>query len=140
VEVFLESNQKSKVTFSSRLSYNINGIELSQAAFVKLQSEMVLHKIKLYSRSGESHYYHVGRFVDRQGSSHWLVVRQGTIKVWNEGKIEVNRDVSDNSFYEIVTDTNLIGRVKDRLHSRSSRKKQPNDIQGEIPLSVESDI
>jgi class 3 adenylate cyclase len=140
VEVFLESNQESKVTSSNRVSYNINGIELSKAAFVKLQSEMVLHKIKINSRSGESHYYHVGRFVDRKGSSHWLVVRQGVIKIWNAGKIEENSDILDNYFYEVVTDTNLIGRVKDKFHSRSSRKKQPDDIQGEIPLSLESDI
>jgi hypothetical protein len=101
---------------------------------------MVLHKIKIHSRSGEAHYYHVGRFVDRRGSSHWLVVRQGVIKVWSEGKIEENAEILDNYFYEIVTDTNLIGRVKDKLHSRTSRKKQLDDIQGEIPLSLESDI
>jgi class 3 adenylate cyclase len=139
VEVFQGGDREGNVTTPGRLSYNVNGIELTEAAFIKLKSEMVLHKIKIHSRSGEAHYYHVGRFVDRRGSSHWLVIRQSVIKVWREGKIEENGKVLDNYFYEIVTDTNLIGRVKDRLHSRPLRKKHAVDIQGEMPLSLESD-
>jgi class 3 adenylate cyclase len=140
VEVFQGATQEGNATTQNRLSYNINGIELTEAAFTRLKSEMVLHKIKIHSRSGESHYYHVGRFVDRRGSSHWLVVRQAVIKVWNAGKIEENSDILDSYFYEIVTDTNLIGRVKDKFHSRTLRKKQPPDIQAEMPLSLELDI
>lgn len=140
VEVFQEHNQANAVTTANRLRYNINGIELADAAFVKLKSEMVLHKIKIHSRSGECHYYHVGRFVDRQGASHWLVIRQSVIKVWNEGVIEGNRDILDSYFYEVVTDTHLIGRVKDKLNSRSSRNKPVDDPNREIPLSLESDI
>ncbi|MEW8046863.1 MAG: hypothetical protein AB2805_10260, partial [Candidatus Thiodiazotropha sp.] len=140
VEVFQEFSQDNKANAPNRLRFNINGIELTEAAFVKLKSEMVLHKMKIHSRSGGSHYYHVGRFVDRRGSSHWLVVRQGAIQVWDAGKIEDNRDILDNYFYEIITDTNLIGRVKDKLHSRSSRNRQSDDTQGETPLSLESGI
>jgi class 3 adenylate cyclase len=140
VEVFQGVGQAGSETATNRLSYNINGIELTEAAFNKLKSEMVLHKIKIHSRSGDAHYYHVGRFVDRRGSSHWLVVRQSVIKAWREGKIQENGEILDNYFYEIVTDTNLIGRVKDKLHSRTPRKKQADDILGEIPLSLESDI
>jgi class 3 adenylate cyclase len=140
VEVFQEYDQRKEVPTTNRLSYNINGIELTEAAFAKLKSEMVLHKIKIHSRSGDSHYYHVGRFVDRRGSSQWLVVRQGTVKVWNRGEIEENKDSLESYFYEIVTDTNLIGRVKDKLHSRSSRNKQNDDIPKGTPLSLESDI
>ncbi|MEW8091910.1 MAG: hypothetical protein AB2784_20040, partial [Candidatus Thiodiazotropha endolucinida] len=139
VEVFQEISQDNKANAPNHLRFNINGIELTEAAFVKLKSEMVLHKMKIHSRSGGSHYYHVGRFVDRRGSSHWLAVRQGAIKAWDAGKIEDNRDILDNYFYEIITDTNLIGRVKDKLHSRSSRNRQSDDT-GETPLSLESDI
>ncbi|MBT3022957.1 MAG: hypothetical protein KUF77_06770 [Candidatus Thiodiazotropha sp. (ex Lucina aurantia)] len=140
VEVFQEISQDNKANAPNRLRFNINGIELTEAAFVKLKSEMVLHKMKIHSRSGGSHYYHVGRFVDMRGSSHWLVIRQGAIKVWDAGKIEDNGDILDSYFYEIITDTNLIGRVKDKLHSRSSRNRQSDDTQGETPLSLESDI
>jgi class 3 adenylate cyclase len=139
IEVFQEHVQESPATTTNRLRYNINGIEITEAAFAKLKSEMVLHKIKIHSRSRESHYYHVGRFVDRRGSSHWLVVRQGAMKVWNAGSIEQSRDILDSFFYEVVTDTNLIGRVKDKLNSRGSRKKPMDDIDGEAPLSLELD-
>ncbi|MES9947134.1 MAG: hypothetical protein ABW080_19460 [Candidatus Thiodiazotropha sp.] len=140
VEVLQESNQNSKEKTPNRLRFNINGIELTEAAFLKLKTEMVLHKLKIHSRSGESHYYHAGRFVDRRGSSHWLVVRQGAIKIWNAGRVVENKDNLEDYFYEIITDTNLIGRVKDKLHSRGSRKKQTDDVEGESPLSLESDV
>jgi class 3 adenylate cyclase len=140
VEVFLEQEKEGSFTSVNRLRYNINGIELTEVAFAKLKSEMVLHKIKIHSRSGECHYYHVGRFVDRRGSSHWLVIRQCTIKVWKEGKIEESRDILESYYYEVVTDTHLIGRIKDKLNSRSSRKKPVDDAYSEIPLSLESDI
>ncbi len=139
IEVLREYAQEDKTGSPARLRFNINGIELTEAAFIKLKSEMMLHKLKIHSRSGESHYYHVGRFVDRQGSSHWLVVRQGTVKVWKDGNIEESSDIPQESFYEIVTDANLIGRVKDKLHSRSARLKQADDPTGEIQLSLESD-
>jgi class 3 adenylate cyclase len=140
VEVFQEHDRQSAESTTNRLRYNINGIEITEAAFAKLKSEMVLHKIKVHSRSGESHYYHVGRFVDRRGSSHWLVVRQGAMKVWHAGHVEKSRDILDNYFYEVITDTNLIGRVKDKLNSRGARKKPTEDFDGEVPLSLESDI
>ena len=135
VEVLQESNQNSNVKTPNRLRFNINGIELTETAFLKLKTEMVLHKLKIHSRSGESHYYHAGRFVDRRGSSHWLVVRQGAIKNWNAGRVVENKDNLEDYFYEIITDTNLIGRVKDKLHSRGSRKKQTDDVEGDSPLS-----
>jgi class 3 adenylate cyclase len=140
VEVFQVRDQENAETTTIRLRYNINGIEITEATFAKLKSEMVLHKIKIHSRSGESHYYHVGRFVDRRGSSHWLVIRQGAMKVWNVGKIEESRDILNSYFYEVITDTNLIGRVKDKLNSRGHRKKSMEDTDGEAPLSLESDI
>ncbi|MEW8506489.1 MAG: hypothetical protein AB2598_07270 [Candidatus Thiodiazotropha sp.] len=139
VEVLNEYSRERKTDASIRLRYNINGIELTEAAFIKLKSEVVLHKLKIHSRSGESHYYHVGRFVDRQGSSHWLVVRQGLVRVWNAGSIEEERGTPNDYFYEIITDTNLIGRVKDKLHSRRSQPKQ-DDASDESQLSLESDI
>jgi class 3 adenylate cyclase len=139
IEVLREHGQEDS-NVSNRLRYNINGIEMAEAAFTKLKSEMVLHKLKIHSRSGEAHYYHVGRFVDRQGSSHWLVVRQGTVKVWNQGVIEESSGLAEEYFYEIVTDANLIGRVKDKLHSRSARLKQADNPNSEVQLSLGSDI
>jgi hypothetical protein len=103
------------------LRYNVNGIELDFPAFNKLKSEMVLHKVRLHSRSGEVHHYHVGRFMDRLGSSHWLVVREARLKRWIEGKL-VTPDEESETFYEVVTDTELIGRVKEKLSGKKAYK------------------
>jgi class 3 adenylate cyclase len=103
------------------LRYNVNGIELDFPAFNKLKSEMVLHKVRLHSRSGEAHHYHVGRFMDRLGSSHWLVVREARLKRWIEGKL-VTPDEESETFYEVVTDTELIGRVKEKLSGKKAYK------------------
>lgn len=101
-----------------RLRFNVNGIELDQTAFLKLKSEMVLHKVRLHSRSGEIHYYHVGRFMDRLGTSHWLVVREADMKVWQNGQLSQESAGDDAVFYEVVTDADLIGRVKEKLGSK----------------------
>lgn len=104
------------------LRYNVNGIDLDPTAFMKLKAEMVLHKVKLLSRSGEAHQYHVGRFMDRLGGSHWLVIREARIKRWDQGKLNEFQDNNNETFYEVITDTNLIGRVKEKLGSRSATK------------------
>jgi class 3 adenylate cyclase len=102
-----------------RLRYNVNGIELDPAAFKKLKSEMLLHKVRLHSRSGEIHYYHVGRFMDRLGTSHWLVVREARQKVWRNGQMEQDEEtVEEILFYEVITDADLVGRVKEKINTK----------------------
>jgi class 3 adenylate cyclase len=100
------------------LRYNVNGIDLDPSAFAKLSAEMVLHKVSLRSRSGDSHDYHVGRFMDRLGGSHWLVIREAGIKRWEEGKLVKIDGKETAKFYEVITDTELIGRVKDKLSGK----------------------
>jgi class 3 adenylate cyclase len=101
------------------LRYNVNGIDLDPPAFDKLKAEMVLHKVRLHSRSGELHQYHVGRFMDRLGSSHWLVVREAKLKYWDRGNLVALPEGDSETFYEVITDANLIGRVKEKLNSKS---------------------
>jgi hypothetical protein len=120
VEVIRLPDRESKNS-DRHLRFNVNGIELDQPAFEKLKLEMVLHKVKLHSRSGESHYYHVGRFMDRLGSSHWLVIREARQKIWEQGQLaESERDKV--LFYEVVTDTDLVGRVKAKLNKKEPLK------------------
>lgn len=115
VEVMQEGSD-AETGGDKRLRYNVNGIELDAAAFKKLKSEMVLHKVRLRSRSGENHYYHVGRFMDRMGGAHWLVVRESGLKFWRNGRLEHESGDGDGElFYEVITDAELIGRVKEKL-------------------------
>ncbi len=124
VEVFEDKGSQG----SRLLRYNINGIELAPPAFRKLKSEMILHKIRAHSRSGEGETYYVGRFVDRHGSAHWLVIREARIKNWQSASTLDSTDaVANDMFYEVVTDTELIGRVKSKLHSR--RQQADDDSQ-----------
>jgi len=114
------------------LRYNVNGIELDPSAFKKLKSEMVLHKVRLHSRSGETHYYHVGRFMDRMGTSHWLVVREARLKVWRNGQMEADEAVGETFFYEVITDADLIGRVKDKISLKPAGQGQTAEEVGII--------
>jgi class 3 adenylate cyclase len=104
------------------LRYNVNGIDLDPLAFQKLKAEMMLHKVRMLSRFGEAHEYHVGRFMDRLGGSHWLVVREARIKCWDHDKLECENEKDNGIFYEVVTDTDLIGRVKEKLSGKSPKK------------------
>lgn len=113
-----ESDQSGK--HGGLLRYNVNGIDLDPPAFAKLKSEMVLHKVRLHSRSGETHHYHVGRFMDRLGGSHWLVVREARLKCWIQGKLTAAEEVEDEPFFEVVTDPELIGRVKQKLSGKKA--------------------
>ncbi len=106
------------------LRYNVNGIEMDAPAFKKLKVEMVLHKVKLHSRSGEAHYYHVGRFMDRLGTSHWLVIREARLKTWEQGQM-LDGQGDQAFFYEVVTDADLVGRVKAKLNKKTPDKSDP---------------
>jgi hypothetical protein len=131
VEV-MRLGQQSGAHDDKRLRFNVNGIELDPPAFNKLKSEMVLHKVRLHSRSGETHYYHVGRFMDRMGTSHWLVVREAGMKVWQGGRLSQEIADDDAVFYEVITDADLVGRVKEKL---SSRRASGQDQSAEAGLA-----
>ena len=137
VEVFSDVTAQEKD--KRRLRFNVNGIELAAPAFRKLKSEMVLHKLKAHGRSGDGDNLYVGRFVDRHGSAHWLVIRESFIKGWRgDGAVE-EAQRPDEVFYEVVTDTELVGRVKNKLNSRREQVRDDAEAKGEISLSLTSD-
>ena len=139
VEVFSDDGGVA-IKGARKLRFNLNGIELAPPAFKKLKSEMVLHKLKVHTRSGEGDNYHVGRFVDRRGSAHWLVIREATVKTWKKDKNTQCIEHVEDFFYEVVTDPELVGKVKTRLNAkRPSHQDELQDSSGPIPFSLESD-
>jgi class 3 adenylate cyclase len=112
------------------LRYNVNGIDLDPPAFMKLKAEMVLHKVQLHSRSGEAHQYHVGRFMDRLGGSHWLVIREAKLKHWEQGRLVDSQDHEGVAFYEVITDADLVGRVKEKLSGKGAKKDTGSEVSG----------
>jgi hypothetical protein len=99
------------------LRYNVNGINLDPPAFSRLQKELAMHRVRLQSRSGSSHHYHAGRFIDRQGTSHWLIVREAPLKMLSADYSVKAVEGASDYFYEVIVDRQLMERVKAKLHS-----------------------
>ncbi|MDJ0805902.1 MAG: hypothetical protein QNJ78_03625 [Gammaproteobacteria bacterium] len=100
------------------LRYNVNGIDLDPPAFEKLRSEISMHKVPLSDRSNRYNHYYAGRFIDRLGTSHWLVVREGPIKTLSAEGSVVESPGDEQVFYEVITSSDIIGKVKSKLRSR----------------------
>ncbi len=100
--------------------YNVNGIELDLPAFQHLSEEVVLKKIKAssYGKDTNDHYY-VGRFPDASGKTRWQVVRQSLMKHWDGERFLSPSEESGNSFYELVTDPDILGRTREKLSGRN---------------------
>ncbi len=108
------------------LRYNVDGIDLDPPAFEKLRSEIAMHKVPLKNPAGTYSYYYAGRFIDRLRTSHWLVIRKAPIQ-----SLQVNSAIGEEQsdaqfFYEVITNSEIIGQVKAALRSRrnSSRRKR----------------
>jgi hypothetical protein len=100
------------------LRYNVNGIELEPAAFARLNQEIVMHKVRLQSPSGSFDHYHAGRFVDRLGASHWIIVREAPIKLFSDDNNIMEPGGRSDKFYEVINHSELIARVKSKLRYR----------------------
>ncbi|WP_456379798.1 hypothetical protein [Thiolapillus sp.] len=100
--------------------YNVNGIELDLPAFQHLTEELVLKKVKAssYGKDTGDHYY-VGRFPDLSGKTRWQVIRQSMVKHWDGGKLLAPSKKSGNSFYELVTDPEILSRTREKLSGRN---------------------
>jgi len=99
------------------MRYNVNGIVLDSPAFLKLKSELALHRVRINDKVGSPHYYHVGRYLDRLGATHWLVVREAQVMVW-EGDVTDALDPEGRKFYEVITNPKLVARVRAKLSSK----------------------
>ncbi len=110
------------------LRYNVNGVELDAPAFFKLKSELVLNRFE--ARDGkrdEPVWLHAGRFTDRTGGVHWLVVREARVRVWSENG-ELREDKQGRRFYEVVTDPDLLALAKRRMRQR--KRESPEAVSG----------
>ena len=107
------------------LRYNVNGINLDPSAFARLRKELVMHKVRLQSRSGSMHCYHAGRFIDGHGTTRWLIVREAPLKVLGADLSVREAEGSPSYFYEVINHPGLMERVKSKL--RSHRNRDPLD-------------
>lgn len=94
--------------------YNVNGIELSDAAFDKLQKEIQMERLELKApgAEGEPHHLYVGKFPTVSGTSHQLVVRQAPLPIISLSSLKVT-GTTGRYYYEVCTDPTLLRYVKD---------------------------
>jgi hypothetical protein len=88
--------------------YNVNGIELDAAAFARLNVEIALGRMRRRGKRPAT--FFVGRCPDVKGGSHWLLVRERTVKLWIGGRL-LEAEEEGRRYYEVVSDSRLIERV-----------------------------
>jgi len=93
----------------TKVRYNVNGVLLDNAGFVKLQQEILLEKLELEINE-KSVILHIGRYPDLGGKLHDLVIREGKVGLWKNDMPSENYS-SDERFYEVVTNRKIISQV-----------------------------
>ena len=110
------------------LRYNVDGIEMDEAAFNHLKTEIALRQ--LYVKiGGQTETLHVGRYPDRSDRIRWLVVRESPLHVWEWGQISKYPAPGKRFFYEVVVDQDLTDKIRAKLGGREERpapSEQPN--------------
>ena len=91
------------------IRYNVNGILLDDAAFAKLRDEVDLKRLSA-KIAGQSEKFLVGRFPDANGRKRDLVVRQGTVGVWDDPHV-TSGPADGQSFYEVLTNNKLVTQI-----------------------------
>ncbi len=91
--------------------YNVDGIELEAGAFQKLEREMHLHLLELQGtdRGAGTERFYRGRYPDARGVMRNLVVREGRIRRFDRREGPLGE--TSQSFYEVIVDTEIVGRV-----------------------------
>ncbi len=114
------------------LSFNVNGIELDMPAFFKLKTELALLRVRgsLANYSKHSVFY-AGRYPDRTGNMHWLVVREAPVRLWVGNSVSTEEEWG-RRFYEVVTDPDVITRLKKRIMDKKGHEDTQPGI-GDYP-------
>ena len=100
------------------LRYNVNGILIDNESFSKLKSELRPKKIKVKVADGaktncsetyRSEIMFVCKFPDVAGKERELVIREGKVGLWRDGKI--CESPKQNTFYEVLPNSKLNSQV-----------------------------
>lgn len=111
------------------LSYNVNGIELDMPAFFKLKTELALLRVggNVTGYSEHSVFY-AGRYPDRCGKMHWLVVREAPVRLWIGNSIATEEEWG-RMFCEVITDPVVISQLKSRITDKKDEKHEITEYQ-----------
>lgn len=104
--------------------YNVNGIEIDDAAFVALNREISLRKLRVREkRQRRPMAYYAGHCPDVNGKMHWIVIREQPIKLWMGRQLLETPDES-RSFYEVVAEPRLIERIQTQVMRMGQRRQR----------------
>ncbi|KOR28895.1 hypothetical protein TI04_09970, partial [Achromatium sp. WMS2] len=107
------------------LRYNVNGIEMDEAAFNKLQTEINLRPL-YFKLGGKVEKIYGGRYPDCKGNLRWLVIRESPMHNWIDGGISKHPAPEKRFFYEVIVDKALIDKVRAKFSSGKS-ERDPRD-------------
>lgn len=102
------------------LRYNLNGIELDEDAFFKLQTELTMQEVELVLPGDDTPTsFYAGRYPDLKGALHRVVVRQGRMRLFSLKHPRFGVPTAD-VFYEVVTNEEVLRLVAEALKSNES--------------------
>ena len=89
--------------------YNVNGILVDDAAFMKLTTECHFKRLKAKSGDNEEVFY-VGEYPDVQGKTRDLVVREGKVGVLTDDGPQPGADTG-LLYYEVLPNSKFAARI-----------------------------
>jgi len=101
--------------------YNVNGIILDIPAFHHLIKEIKLKDFTLKSNTGNApHHFYIGQYPDINNTMRWLFIRKGKT---------IGREVPQalNNYYEVISDSSVIHKVKAALTKKAKEKKKKRE-------------
>ncbi len=104
-------NGGGSISSDAILGYNVNGVKLEQAAFLKLQKEMRLNQIRLPEDEMVQSLFFAGKFSDLSGRENWLVMRYAPVREW-DGQALGGVDPESRHFFELIVDEVLCSRLR----------------------------
>lgn len=115
--------------------YNVNGVELDADAFAHLHVELSIRRLTSRDRkAGRQEVLYAGTCADALDEAHLLVVRERGIRLWM-GKQLLDTQDDGRRFYEVVADSRLIARVRDRLAAEEPTSNGTRQLQTDNDLS-----
>ncbi|GAB5497927.1 MAG: hypothetical protein PsegKO_02380 [Pseudohongiellaceae bacterium] len=96
------------------LRYNVNGINIDDAAFAKLKKEISLRSVRM-KLNDTDFLFHVGQYPDAKGRNKDLVIREGKIGLWKDEAIHDNNG-TDESYYEVVVNRKVLPLVLEAVN------------------------
>ena len=88
------------------LRYNVNGINIDDAAWAELKTEIPLKSVKM-KLNGKDYLFHVGQYPDVNGRKKDLVIREGKIGIWEDNEVK-DDPAATESYFEVVVNRKVL--------------------------------